>query len=97
MLQFTQEIQNNFTTRLLTEETTKQNMEEISQIVSTLKSVEGAGRLFIDLRAAMAGNVDANLELENEDRPVIQSCPIQYLLWVRSNVKALILFRLSSS
>ena len=69
--QFAREIQNSFATRLLTEETTKQNMEEISQIVSTLKSVEGAGRLFIDLRAAMAGNVDANLELENEDRLVI--------------------------
>ena len=41
--QFAQDIQTTFATRLLTEETTTQGMAEISQIVSSLKAVEGAG------------------------------------------------------
>ena len=69
--QFARDIQTTFATRLLTEETTTQGMAEISQIVSSLKSVEGAGRLLIDLPAAMSRDLNADLEVENGDRLVI--------------------------
>ncbi len=69
--QFAQDIQTTFATRLLTEETTTQGMAEISQIVSSLQSVEGAGRLLIDLPAAMSGDLNADLEVEEGDRLVI--------------------------
>ena len=69
--QFAQDIQTTFATRLLTEETTTQGMAEISQIVSSLTSVEGAGRLLIDLPAAMSGDLNADLEVEDGDRLVI--------------------------
>ena len=69
--QFAQDIQTTFATRLLTEETTTQGMAEISQIVSTLQSVEGSGRLLIDLPAAMSGDLNADLEVEDGDRLVI--------------------------
>jgi polysaccharide export outer membrane protein len=69
--QFARDIQTTFATRLLTEETTTQGIAEISQIVSSLQAVEGAGRLLIDLPAAMSGDVDADLEVEDGDRIVI--------------------------
>ena len=54
--QFARDIQNTFATRLLTEETTSQSMAEVSQIVLSLQSFEGGGRLLIDLPAAMSGD-----------------------------------------
>ena len=66
-VQFAQDIQTTFATRLLTEETTTQSVDEISQIVSSLKAVEGVGRLLIDLPAAMSGDLNANLEVEDGD------------------------------
>jgi polysaccharide export outer membrane protein len=69
--QFAQDIQTTFATRLLTEETTTQGMAEISQIVSSLQTVEGAGRLLIDLPAAMSGDINANLEVTDGDQIVI--------------------------
>ena len=69
--QFAQDIQTTFATRLLTEETTTQGMAEISQIVSSLQAVEGEGRLLIDLPAAMSGDLNADLEVEDGDRLVI--------------------------
>jgi polysaccharide export outer membrane protein len=69
--QFARDIQNTFATRLLTEETTTQSMAEIAQIVSSLESVEGAGRLLIDVAAAMSGSLDADLEVEDGDRLVV--------------------------
>ena len=52
--QFARDIRT-FTTRLLTEEATTQAVAEISEILSSLQSVEGAGRLLIDLPAVMSG------------------------------------------
>ena len=69
--QFAQDIQTTFATRLLTEETTTQGMAEISQIVSSLTAIEGAGRLLIDLPAAMSGDLNADLEVEDGDRLII--------------------------
>jgi polysaccharide export outer membrane protein len=69
--QFARDIQTTFATRMLTEETTTRGMAEISQIISSLQAVEGAGRLLIDLPAAMSGDVDADVEVEDGDRIVI--------------------------
>ena len=69
--QFARDIQTAFATRLLTEETTTQSMAEITQIVSSLNSVEGKGRLLIDLPAAMSGDLNADLEVEDSDRLII--------------------------
>ena len=69
--QFARDIQTTFATRLLTEETTTQGVVEISQIVSSLQTLEGRGRLLIDLPAAMSGDVDADLEVEDGDQIVI--------------------------
>ena len=69
--QFAHDIQTTFATRLLTEETTTRGMAEISQIVASLQAVEGAGRLLIDLPAAMSGDTNADLEVEDGDRIVI--------------------------
>jgi polysaccharide biosynthesis/export protein len=69
--EFARDIQTTFATRLLTEETTTQGMAEISQIVLSLQSVEGAGRLLIDLPAAMSGNLNADLEVEDGDQIII--------------------------
>ena len=46
-------------------------MAEISQIVSLLQGVETAGRLLIDLPAAMSGDLNADLEVRDGDRLVI--------------------------
>jgi polysaccharide export outer membrane protein len=69
--QFARDIETTFATRMLTEETTTQGMAEISQIVSSLQFVEGAGRLLIDLPAAMSGNLNADLEVEDGDRIIV--------------------------
>ena len=69
--QFAQDIQTTFATRLLTEETTTKGMAEISQIVSSLQAIEGEGRLLIDLTAAMSGDLNADLEVEDGDQLVI--------------------------
>ena len=74
--QFARNIETTFATRLLTEETTTQGMAEISQIVSSLQAVEGAGRLLIDLPAAMSGDLNADLEVEDGDQlaiPILSS------------------------
>ena len=69
--QFARDIQTTFATRLLTEETTTQGMDQISKIVSSLQAVQGAGRLLINLPAAMSGDTNADLEVEDGDRIVI--------------------------
>ncbi len=94
--QFAQDIQTTFATRLLTEETTTQGMAEISQIVSSLQAVEGAGRLLIDLPAAMSGDLNADLEVEDGDRLVIPKSSQTPCRWsVRSSVRAPTRFKVS--
>mgnify|MGYP003705960451 CR=1 FL=1 len=65
---FSREIQSSFATRLLTEETTKQSLADISQIITALEATEGNGRLLIDLPSAMSGNISANIEVINGDK-----------------------------
>ena len=51
-------------------------MSEISQIVSSLESVVGGGRLLIDLPAAVSGDLNADLELEGGSTR--NPCPLKH-------------------
>lgn len=69
--EFARQIQSTFATRLLTEETTTRGVDEVSAIVSSLQSFQGGGRLLIDLPAAMEGNLEADLEVQDGDELTI--------------------------
>ena len=69
--EFARGIETSFATRLLTEETTTQAIADVAQIVESLQTVEGQGRLLIDLPAAMSGDSNANLEVTDGDRLVV--------------------------
>ena len=69
--QFQREIQNTFASRLLTAETTTQNADDVSDIIGLLEQFESKGRLLIDLTAALAGVVNADLSLRDGDRLII--------------------------
>jgi polysaccharide export outer membrane protein len=65
--EFARDVQASFASRLLTEETTTQSIEEVSQIIESLKAVEGTGRLLINLPAAMSGDGNADIEVTDGD------------------------------
>ena len=69
--EFAREIETTFATRLLTEETTTQAITDVAQIVESLQVIEGAGRLLIDLPAAMSGDANANLEVTDGDKLIV--------------------------
>ena len=69
--EFARDIETTFATRLLTEETTTQAITDVVQIVESLQAIEGAGRLLIDLPAAMSGDANANLEVTDGDKLVV--------------------------
>ena len=69
--EFARDIETTFATRLLTEETTAQAITDVAQIVESLQAIEGAGRLLIDLPAAMSGDTNANLEVSDGDKLVV--------------------------
>ncbi|MDA8739004.1 SLBB domain-containing protein [Luminiphilus sp.] len=69
--EFARDVQANFATRLLTEETTTQSIADVSQIVESLQAVEGTGRLLINLPAAMSGDTNADIELTDGDTVTI--------------------------
>jgi polysaccharide export outer membrane protein len=69
--EFARDVQANFATRLLTEETTTQSIADVSQIVESLQAVEGTGRLLINLPAAMSGDANADIELTDGDTVTI--------------------------
>ena len=69
--EFARDVQANFATRLLTEETTTQSIADVSQIVESLQAVEGIGRLLINLPAAMSGDTNADIELTDGDTVTI--------------------------
>jgi polysaccharide export outer membrane protein len=66
--EFARDIETTFATRLLTEETTTQSITDVAQIVESLQAIEGVGRLLINLPAAMSGDLNADLEVEDGDR-----------------------------
>ena len=69
--EFARDIETTFATRLLTEETTTQAITDVAQIVESLQAIEGAGRLLINLPAAMSGDANANLEVTDGDKLVV--------------------------
>ena len=69
--QFTREIQTAFATRLLTEETTSQNMSDVKEVITALKAAEGIGRLLIDLPGALSGDRNANIVVTDGDRLIV--------------------------
>ena len=69
--EFARDIETTFATRLLTEETTTRAITDVAQIVESLQTIEGAGRLLIDLPAAMSGDANSNLEVTAGDRLVV--------------------------
>ena len=69
--EFARDVQASFATRLLTEETTTQSITEVSQIIDSLQTIEGKGRLLINLTAAMSGDINANIEVVDGDAIVI--------------------------
>ena len=64
---FAEDIRQTFASRLLTEEKTSASLEEILLITEQLDSIEGKGRLLIDLPAALRGVADADYEVEAGD------------------------------
>ena len=64
---FAQDIRQTFASRLLTEEKTSTSLEEVLLITKQLDSIEGNGRLLIDLPAALRGAADADYEVEAGD------------------------------
>ena len=65
--EFARDVQANFATRMLTEESSTQNIADISQVLDSLKAIEGTGRLLINLPAAMSGDINADIEVTNGD------------------------------
>jgi polysaccharide export outer membrane protein len=65
--QFAQSILHDFATSQLTKEDSNINVDEIQEIAEILENFEGAGRLLVDIEAAMSGDSLANIVLENGD------------------------------
>ncbi|MEK9569600.1 MAG: SLBB domain-containing protein [Paracoccaceae bacterium] len=65
--ELSREIQNNFASRLLTEETTTQSVAEVSEILSVLNNNQSQGRLLINLPNALNGDENADLAVTRGD------------------------------
>jgi polysaccharide export outer membrane protein len=68
---FAADIRQTFASRLLTEETTSTGLEDVLLITDQLDTLEGQGRLLIDLSAAIAGNSEFDYEVEDGDELII--------------------------
>lgn len=68
---FARSIENDFATRLLTEEEVSKSVSEVNEVLSFLKDFEGEGRLLVDLPGALSQVSDANIELVDGDRIVV--------------------------
>ena len=65
--QFGQSILRDFASSQLTKEKNKIQIEEVQAIAEILENFEGAGRLLVDVEAAMSGDSLANIVLEDGD------------------------------
>ena len=65
--QFAQSIIRNFASGQLTKENNTVGIEEVKAIADILEAFEGAGRLLVDVGAAMSGDSLANVSLEDGD------------------------------
>ena len=68
---FAADIRQTYASRLLTEETTSTNLQEVLLITQQLETLEGQGRLLIDLPAALSGNAESDYEVEDGDELII--------------------------
>ena len=64
---FARDIRQSFASRLLTEESTSTSLDEVLLITQQLDSIEGQGRLLIDLPAALRQESQADYEVEDGD------------------------------
>ena len=65
--QFAQSILRDFASSQLTKEDNNIKIEEVQAIAEILENFEGAGRLLVDVEAAMSGDSLANIVLEDGD------------------------------
>ena len=65
--QFAQSILRDFASSQLTKEDNNIKIEEVQAIAEILENFEGAGRLLVDVEAAMSGDTLANIVLEDGD------------------------------
>ena len=65
--QFAQSILRDFASSQLTKEDNNINIQEVQAIAEILENFEGAGRLLVDVEAAMSGDSLANIVLEDGD------------------------------
>ena len=68
---FSRQIQTNYASRMLTEETTNASLAEVIEVTAALDQFEGNGRLLIDLPLALTGSRAADLQVEDGDMLVI--------------------------
>ena len=71
--QFAQSIIRDFASSQLTKENNTVGIEEVKAIADILEGFEGAGRLLVDVGAAMSGDSLANVSLEDGDTLTIPS------------------------
>jgi polysaccharide export outer membrane protein len=69
--QFAQSILRDFASSQLTKEDNNIEIEEVQAIAAILENFEGAGRLLVDVEAAMSGDSLANIVLEDGDSLII--------------------------
>ena len=72
---FVADLQKSFASSLVTAETNNLSVSELEQISTLLEQVPAAGRIVVDLEAALAGDSIANLELEPNDTIVVPRTP----------------------
>ena len=72
---FVTDLQKTYATSLVTAESTSISATELEQISALLGDVPAAGRIVVDLEAALAGDVVADLELEAEDVLTVPRAP----------------------
>jgi polysaccharide export outer membrane protein len=64
---FARQIEQNFATRMLTEEAGSRSLQEITLITEALRNEQGAGRLLIDMEGAMRRDAQANIVVQDGD------------------------------
>ena len=67
MMEFAENIEAMFATRLLTEENSTRSMAEVSDVVEMLRNAKTSGRLLVDLSLALNGDRRFDLEISGGD------------------------------
>ena len=71
--EFARNVQQTFASRLLTEESaaSRGGINDLDKILEALNDIDTSGRLLINLPAAISGDTNADLELENGDTLIV--------------------------